>query len=176
MLQKQLNPAVRIPRPVLRRLGKVKQQVSPTVIISVAVALIGIWQFTEQQEQKNKEQFLLKQLEMSFEASDTVAKLATETDPVKWEEARLKFWRLYWGTLSIVEDREVEAAMVHLGSQVPKEPVSQPSLPMKVLERPSLCLAHKARNLLLSSWEIDLAPLKRQVDEDPCREGPKGAS
>lgn len=169
MLQKQLGPAVRIPRSVLRRLGKVKQQVSPTVIISVAVALIGIWQFTEQQDQKNKEQFLLKQLGISFEASDTVAKLATETDPVKWEEARLKFWRLYWGTLSIVEDRDVEAAMVRLGSQVPKEPVSQPSLPMKVLERPSLCLAHKTRNLILSSWKVDLPPLESQVARDPCK-------
>jgi hypothetical protein len=41
---------------------------------------------------------------MTFEASDTVARLATEIDPIKWEKARLTFWRLYWGTLAIVED------------------------------------------------------------------------
>jgi hypothetical protein len=62
--------------------------------------------------------------------------------------------------LGIVEDRNVEAAMVELGRVVPDKPVSTPSLPMKALEQPSLRLAHASRNLILASWKVDLPPLE----------------
>jgi hypothetical protein len=176
MAQEQLNPAVKISESVSEGRHLFNLPVIVPWLLSVVTALIGIWQFAEQQDQKNKEQFLLKQLETTFQASDTAAILATETNPTEWEKARSKFWKLYWGTLSIVEDSDVEAAMVHLGSQVPQEPVSQPALPMKVLERPSLCLAHKVRNLLLRSWKVHLSPLESQVTRDPCQVEPKRAS
>jgi hypothetical protein len=131
-----------------------------TVAAAAATALVGIWQFRNQREQSNRQPFLQKQLELCFEASDTAARLATETDRTEWEKARLRFWRLYWGTLSIVEDTNVEKAMMALGELVPDRPVPQPELPMKSLEEPSLSLAHAARILILKSWNVDLPPLK----------------
>jgi hypothetical protein len=82
--------------------------------------------------------------------------------------AAIGIWRrLYWGPLGIVEDRNVEAAMVELGRVAPDKPVSTPSLPvkahalpMKAHEQPSLRLAHAGRNLILARWRVDLPPLE----------------
>jgi hypothetical protein len=122
----------------------------------------GVWQFTAGQRQANRQPFLQKQLELCFQASEAASRLASETDPAKWEEARLTFWRLYWGPLSVVEDRAVESGMVALGHHVPKEPVASPKLPMKELNQPSYELAHAIRNLVLTSWKVDLPPLQRE--------------
>ncbi len=130
-----------------------------TWALTMGTVLAGIWQFSSQQAQSNRVPFLTEQLKLCFEASDTAARLATETDPTKWEEARKNFWRLYWGTLGIVEDRAVEAAMVKLGTIVPPEPGSY-ALRMKSLETPSLELAHATRDLILASWKVDLPPLQ----------------
>jgi hypothetical protein len=127
----------------------------------------GIWQFTAGQRQANRQPFLQKQLELCFQASEAASRLASETDPAEWEKARLTFWRLYWGPLSIVEDRAVEGAMVTLGKRVPQEPVASPKLPMQELEGPSYELAHAIRNLVLASWQIDLPPLQRGRSSAP---------
>jgi hypothetical protein len=84
-------------------------------LLSLGTALVGIWQFRAGQSQANKRPFLEQQLAISIEATDTVARLATETDPEEWDKARQAFWRLYWGRLALVEDRGVEARMVQFG-------------------------------------------------------------
>jgi F0F1-type ATP synthase membrane subunit b/b' len=111
---------------------------------------------TLEQRQANKRHFYEKQLELCFDAVDSASCLSSETDSTKWEKARLAFWRLYWGKLSIVEDRSVEAAMVALGKIVPAKPVDSPNLPMTSLETPSYKLAHAARDLVLRSWDIEM--------------------
>ncbi len=89
---------------------------------------------------------LRKQFELCFEASDTASRLATETDPVEWEKARLTFWRLYWGTLSIVENPDVARAMIEVGRLVPGSPISNSTLPMNSLQNPSYDVALAMRN------------------------------
>jgi hypothetical protein len=58
---------------------KNKQRIGIPVVIPWVLTLItaigGIWQFTQQQRQANQEPFLKKQLELSFDTSDTVARL-----------------------------------------------------------------------------------------------------
>lgn len=137
-------------------------------MLTVGTVLAGIWQFSSQQAQSNRVPFLTEQLRLCFEASDTVARLATETDAAKWEEARKNFWRLYWGPLGIVEDRALESAMVDLGKMVPRQQ-GQPGdyqLPMDSLARPSLALAHATRDLILRSWNVELGPIdeKRKLE------------
>ena len=95
-------------------------------LLTIVAAAIGAWQFILQQQQANRQPFLQKQLDLCFEASDAASRLATEPDPVEWEKNRRIFWRLYWGTLSIVEDPGVEKAMIKLGKLVPTAPVSNP--------------------------------------------------
>lgn len=128
-------------------------------LLSMATILVGIQQFSEKQAQANREPFLKKQLEIGFEASEVAARLASETDATKWETARQRFWQLYWGPLSIVEDPSVEAEMVNLGRLVPKAPSSSSDLPMTSLQGPSYRLAHAIRQLTLTQWEIDLPAL-----------------
>src|SRR5580700_9118977 len=82
------------------------------VVAACVTAVVGLMQFRKQLQQSNRQPFLQKQLDLCFAASATVAKLATEINPKEWETARLQFWQLYWGTLCIVEDHEVETAMV----------------------------------------------------------------
>jgi hypothetical protein len=109
-----------------------------------------------EQQQTNRRPFFQKQLEICFEAVDAAARLASETRPSEWEVARLTFWRLYWGVLSIVENQEMENAMVLLGQTVPRESVKEPELPMRALQAGSLALAHAARDLMSPSWNVIL--------------------
>jgi hypothetical protein len=129
-------------------------------ILSFITLGAGIWQYADKSAQSNKAPFLEKQLEISFEASDVAARLATETNADEWEKARKDFWRLYWGPLGIVEDKAVEAAMVALGKIVPKLADENLELPMATLEQPSLQLALATRNLILGSWKVDIPALK----------------
>lgn len=133
-------------------------------ILTILTLSIGAWQFTLQQEQANRSPFLKEQLAVSFAAVDAVAILATETDPAAWETARKTFWRLYWGPLGVVENREVEAQMVALGKMIPppQEAVAAAELPMVELRVPSLRLAQAVRELLLKSWGVDLPALEAQ--------------
>ena len=50
-------------------------------VLSLATVAIGVWQYADKQAQANREPFLKKQLELVFEASETVARLANVTDP-----------------------------------------------------------------------------------------------
>jgi hypothetical protein len=129
-------------------------------VLSLLTAGIGIWQFGVQQGQANRQPFLQKQLELTFQTSETASQLATLTNPDDWEKARLKFWLLYWGPLSVVEDRNVETEMVKFGQLVPAQPVANPKLPMTSLEVPSYNLAHALRDLVLISWDVKLLPLQ----------------
>jgi len=136
-------------------------------LLTIATAAVGVWQFTAQQQQLNRQPFLQKQLELCFQASETAGRLASQTNPVEWEKARLEFWHLYWGPLSIVEDRAVQAAMVNLGHKVPKYPVTAPELPMLELGGPSYRLALAVRDLVLTSWQVNLPALDEQKSETP---------
>ncbi|MBL29536.1 MAG: hypothetical protein CMM50_18555 [Rhodospirillaceae bacterium] len=129
-------------------------------LLSILTIAVGGWQFWLKVDQANKEPFLRKQLELAFEASEVAAQLATTTDPETWEEARQGFWKLYWGPLAIVEDRDVEAAMVRFSKVIPDEPAAQITLPVDKLRVPSLELAHATRDLILESWNVKLAPLE----------------
>jgi hypothetical protein len=62
-----------------------------TWVLTVGTVLAGVWQFSSQKAQSNRVPFLTEQLKLGFEASDTAARLATETDPAKWEETRQTF-------------------------------------------------------------------------------------
>jgi len=116
-------------------------------------------------------------LDGCFRVSEAAANLAIETDPTKWDDARHTFWLLYWGTLSIVEDPDVEKAMVEFGKRIPTSPVEELTLPVSQLRKPSYDLAHAFRDLVLRSWKIkDLGRLRDLRCEDISSSSPKGNS
>jgi hypothetical protein len=124
-------------------------------VLTLLTVLVGIYQFGVQQRQTNRTSFLNKQLDTVFDAATTASLLAVETDPTKWDAARQTFWNLYWGTLSIVENKDVEREIVSFGKLVPSEPVSQVQLPVDTLRGPSYHLAKAFRDLILKSWHVD---------------------
>lgn len=130
------------------------------VAISCATLAFGIYQYADKQEQANKEPFLREQLKLVFEASEVVAVLSTTTDPAVFSAKRDRFWTLYWGPLSIVEDRAVENWMADAGRLMPAPADPVPALPLAGLQSTSLELAHAARELVLTSWNVDLEPLR----------------
>jgi hypothetical protein len=137
-----------------------------TAIISgaalIAAGMMGRWY---EQRQANKRPFLEKQLALSFEAVEAASCLANETKWEAWEEARLTFWCLYWGPLSMVEDQTVKGAMEEFGNLLADIPIPAPPemLPRAELQQPSYRLSHAARNLILSSWKIsDLSNLQKE--------------
>jgi hypothetical protein len=140
-------------------------------IFSICAVIGGIVSFSVQTAQANKRPFLEKQLELCFQACDIAARLATETDKEKWEAARQEFWRLYWGRLAIVEDKEVECDMVVLGELIPEKPVSSPRLPMDELCNPSLKLAHDVRALIARTWDVPLPPIFSKTEEEEEKAG-----
>jgi hypothetical protein len=142
-----------------------------TRILQGLAIIIGIWatyneyrkqnEASRQLERDRYEQtakdfrtyFYQKQLEYYAEATDATATLATEKpDSDEYRKARKKFFRLFWGRLSIVEDKSVEDRMVKfrnllLQYENPNDTVSQ-----QHLEQASLDLAHDASKYIINVW------------------------
>mgnify|MGYP003642440668 CR=1 FL=1 len=135
-------------------------------VLSIVTILIGIGTFYAEQRQANRKPFLEEQLDLGFQASTVVATLATTTDRDEWNAARIKFWLLYWGPLSVVEDKGVEGCMVSIGKLVPGPAAVTPDLPMARLETLSYRLSHKVRDMVRTSWGVDLSPLPDRASQD----------
>ena len=137
-----------------------------TALIGFGTIGAGIWQFREDSKRRAdnaqfeaRKPFLVKQMELCFQASEAASTLASSTNPEDWQRAKETFWVLYWGPLSIVETplsgerRPVEEQMVVFGRELERLQ-DNPTLPVKSLEQRSLKLAHKCRDLIFDSWEI----------------------
>ncbi len=153
-----------------------------SVLTAIAAYLGGIGtillkeMFSEKRHRKArlmqaKDPFVKMQTELSVAASTAAAALASSQDEGSWLKAREDFWRLYWGPLALVEDRDLERAMVEFGSHVP------PNITFE--ERPtnlgflSLNIAKAARSEMASAWNPDFEPNKNnefRTSRDPAGE------
>ena len=138
---------------------KFQWQSTIPIILGISTILIGIWQYSDKQAQANREPFLKAQMKLLFEASEVVATLASTRDPIVWRNTADRFWILYWGPLSVVENRKVEILMVRAKNIIRTSKTEQLNLPVKKLQQTSLDLAHSIRNLIHESWNISLGPL-----------------
>lgn len=142
-------------------------QVVVSAAIGAATIGLGIWQFrddslrrAENARFEARKPFLVKQMDLCFQASEATATLATSTDLETWRQARETFWMLYWGPLSVVEapldgdQGPVEAQMVIFGEKL-RPLQDDPALPLGALEHDALDLAHKCRDLIFDSWKIE---------------------
>lgn len=145
----------------------------PWMLTIVSLSL-GAWQYNLTSRQKNLEPFLKAQMDFTLKAVESVASMAVETDPVEWEKSRKTFRKLYWGTLTTVESKELEAAMICVDKFVPEDPVDSVKLPVTSLQTPSYFLALTARNFLMDSWQIELPALNGGKDgakaSNPCKQ------
>jgi hypothetical protein len=147
--------------------------------VSLLVLLIGIaipfYQYVntlkkEQQEredkrvnevaQRNKEiesasrearkPFLERQQALYFEATSAASKLATLDSGAERDAARKRFYHLFWGELSVVEDELVERAMMSFKDSLELYESGEAS--KSDLEQMSLALAHSCRDSLARGW------------------------
>jgi hypothetical protein len=102
--------------------------------------------------------FLELQLKLYVEAVTVAGRLATLESGTEREAARKRFHQLYWGELSVVEDKEVEGAMVrfNLALEVYEQSPSPERAKAKaILNCRSYKLAHNVRDSLARTWEYD---------------------
>ncbi len=108
-----------------------------------------------QQQHEAQRPFLERQLKHYFEASEAASKVANLPDGVLRAEAVQGFWQLYWGPLAVVEDSEVERAMVNFGRALQSNAADRPAL-----QHASLELAHACRGSLEKQWGAQLGELQ----------------
>ncbi|MFT7772054.1 hypothetical protein [Roseateles sp.] len=126
-----------------------------SVLGAVCVFGWGVYQFVMTQRAQMETRrieatkpFLERQLKLYTEATQAAATLATSKVDSELELAGKKFWSLYWGELALVEDRQVEAAMVQFGRVLQSGGAGQE------LALASLQLAHACRESLAESWGV----------------------
>jgi hypothetical protein len=118
--------------------------------LGVANYLATVRRDAETRSLEARKQYLTRQLDLYTDATRAAAKLATaRPDSAEYLAARARFWELYWGELSMVENRQVEAAMKQMGDCLNGTCVGCSSL-----ARCSLDLAHACRRSLADSWGI----------------------
>jgi hypothetical protein len=93
--------------------------------------------------------FLDLQLKLYTEATKVVATIATSTVATDVDVATKRFWALYWGEMSLVEDAKVESAMVAVSMALNQGKTGSE------LGQQSLSLAHAIRDSLANSWGVE---------------------
>jgi predicted negative regulator of RcsB-dependent stress response len=128
-------------------------------LLSILGAVIafawGAYQYIENEKKQASSRrveatkpFLERQLKLYTEATQAAATIATSSDASERAGSTKRFWSLYWGELALVEDRNVEAAMVAFGQALEK------GQPAEELQQLSLRLAHACRDSLAMSWGV----------------------
>jgi hypothetical protein len=154
-----------------------------SALLAVAGVWIGLYQFQVQQaatarkiasdrareesdakrlrELELQNPFWQKRLQLYFEAAEAAGTIASQPSGAERAKAEAAFWRLYLGPLAIVEDDQVEAAMVRLGNCLDgSEACDQVSL-----SRRALALAHSCRQSVGDTWRLGLTELKGKYQE-----------
>ena len=130
---------------------------------------------------ESQQPYRQKQIELYFEASRAASTIATSSNAEEKLAAEEKFWNLYWGPLSVVEDTlavnnsanfDVERAMVIFGRCSPigmpdgrdtaRSGLTFTRCTPSELKSISLCLAHTVRDTIHSTWGIS----KKRMDEN----------
>jgi hypothetical protein len=133
-------------------------------IVSAGIAYLAQVRAQDIQAQFSKLQYVHErqkpfvelQMKYYFETAEITSQIPQASD----EEARHKlierFWQLYWGPLGVVEDDEMQTAMIAYG----KELMQKEENPGK-LKNLSLDVAHACRTSLKRLWVPELTELTK---------------
>jgi hypothetical protein len=122
------------------------------VIGSAVTFAYSAWTDVETRRRNARAPFLERQLATYLEATRVASKLATNNRGSQIFVANeRRFWELYWGELSLVEDWHVESAMVAMGHCLRGDCTR---CHQGTLEQCALRLAHACRKSLGISWGV----------------------
>jgi len=136
--------------------------------LSIVVALVTIWtgitQYKATSARTAMAPFLEKQLSTYSNILKVVGELSASTNSSVFQAKVVDFWALYYGPLALVEDYQVEAAMVSFGELLnePNIDIEDPKFRNELTQR-SLNLAAACRSSISKSWSLDLAPLEKSL-------------
>lgn len=139
---------------------KIRSHWLPVLIAAIPIT-VGIFQYYITRQTEFKKQFWEEQIVLYKEAADAASEIAMSQDLETSAPARARFWKLYWGKLSMLENMEVEAAMKTFGSRLGEcelkigDPCfDNPDDGSKVtdLRNKSYELSHCLRFSLLETW------------------------
>ncbi len=100
-----------------------------------------------------RKSFYEKQLQYYTEAAEVVATISTEEKgSEEYIRAKKDFYKLFWGKLSIVEDKTVEKRMVQFRTLLEKYEQNESNVTKEDLEQASLNLAHDASKYTINVW------------------------
>lgn len=148
-----------------------------TVLIAVIGVVLSVQQYSEQQrfnrdqmqdqsnrdfaarEQESKKRYWEEQNQIYKEACDAAAIIAAGNSLEEIKGERKKFWRLYWGIMSLVENRSVEGAMVDFGRALDEWELT--GVKRDDIAKRALTIAHCCRKSLQNTWSpVEIGDLK----------------
>ena len=130
---------------------------------AVLGGLWAAWTYIDQQDRNARREaqvalveaqkpFLEKRQDLYFEAAKVAGALG-HTDPKspEWKALEDRFYALYWGELSLVEGKDVEARMIDVETKLRsyKDGVTGGA---SALSLAALCLAHVMRGEIETGW------------------------
>jgi hypothetical protein len=140
--------------------------IAPAAAALIAVS-VGIWQYRHAKREEFRKRFWEEQYELYSRAVDAAATIAGAASLGAAQQAREEFWHLYWGSLAMIEDHQVESAMKKFGKKLGEceksgrlpEAVPSGDIPTE-LRVAAYHLAHSMRESLAKTWQpIDLGRL-----------------
>lgn len=117
---------------------------------------VGLWKYSDSVENQFRKPLWEKQIALYFDATSAAATLASSSDPQTLQDAENHFWVLYYGPLALVEDKDVESAMVRFAECL------RNNCEKGELKGLSLRLARVCRESISKSWSIELDDLADQ--------------
>jgi hypothetical protein len=107
----------------------------------------------QQTAKEFRKSFYERQLQYYAEAAEATATLATESiGSEDYLKAKKTFYRLFWGRLSIVEEKTVEARMIQFKNILEDYEQTESNEIKEDLKQASLRLAHDASRYTINVW------------------------
>jgi len=136
--------------------------------IGMAGAVLGagfaLWQYHDSSQKQFQAPLWQKQVELYTAATDTLARLAYAKDEKEWNDAQLRFWELYGGSLILVEDDEVAQGMIDFSKEV-RAVGDNPVKRGEDFEKDAILLSYKFRASIEKSVGSSLPALKTKKTE-----------
>ena len=121
------------------------------VIATMATIIVGIVQYNHSKDQEFRKAFWEKQYKLYSEVTEIAAKIAVSDDLNDVADERANFWHLYYGKMSIVENKAVYDAMVAFGRKL--ESLEKSGGAAFELRLFAYNLARACRESLKDTWE-----------------------
>jgi oligoendopeptidase F len=121
------------------------------VLATLATIGSGIYQYSHSKDQEFRKAFWEKQYQLYSEATDIAAKISVAKDLQNVEKERAEFWYLYYGKMSIVENKAVYDAMVTYGKKL--ESLEEAGRTSPELKQLAYNLSRACRESLKATWE-----------------------